>query len=96
MKIVSITDSPVKTKRFQVVMDNGRKYNFGLKGGSTYIDHKDNKKRKAYWARHYANKAEAQLIDNLIPSPALFSAYLLWGESTDLDENIDILNDMFR
>jgi hypothetical protein len=35
-------------------------------------------KRDAYWDRHYANATEKKLIDNLVPLPALFSAYLLW------------------
>jgi hypothetical protein len=29
---------------------------------------------------------------NIIPSPALFSAMLLWGESTSLRENMNQLN----
>jgi hypothetical protein len=44
-----------------------------------------------YWLRHYANKKEKELIDNFIPSPALFSAYLLWY-SPNLRDNIEWLN----
>lgn len=94
--IVSIEKSPVKYKRFRVTMDDGKKYNFGLEGAMTYIDHKDFNKRKAYWARHYANPVEKDLIDNLVPSPALFSAYLLWGSHTNLEKNIKELNDLWK
>ena len=94
MKIVEIVKSPLKHKRYRVILSNGRHYDFGLDIGSTYLDHHDKDKRKAYWARHYTGK-EKKLIDNLTPSPALFSAYILWGNSTDLHTNIDNLNRIF-
>ena len=75
--IVNITDSNKADKRFEVTMNNGKKYNFGLKDGSTLLDHKDKTKRKNYWARHYANSTENERINKLIPSASLFSAYLL-------------------
>ena len=71
-------ESEVRGKRFFVVY-NGKKINFGLKGGSTYIDHGDNKKRDAWRARHgkiklktgeYAYKIKAQ--------PEYWSWHLLW------------------
>ena len=43
--------SKVKNKRFYVVYD-GKKINFGLKNGSTFIDHKDTKKRENWKKRH--------------------------------------------
>jgi hypothetical protein len=93
--IVDIKASPVKNKRYRVVMDNGNYYDFGLKGGQTYIDHKDKVKRENYIKRHYANPIEKRLIDNLVPSPALLSIYLLWGPTTDLDKNIEYLNHLW-
>ena len=42
MKIIHITKSNKKDKRFKVYLDNGDEYDFGLKDGETYIDHKDN------------------------------------------------------
>jgi hypothetical protein len=91
MKIIHITKSNKKDKRFKVYLDNGDEYDFGLKGGETYIDHKDKVKRFLYWTRHYKNKKEKELIDNFTPSPALFSAYLLWN-GTNLMDNIEWLN----
>jgi hypothetical protein len=38
---------------------------------------------------------EKQLIDNLVPSPSLFSMYLLWNTNS-LQNNVKILNDMFK
>ena len=58
----------------------------------TYIDHKDKTKRRNYQLRHYNSKREQHFISELIPSPALFSYYILWGESTSIRKNIQKLN----
>lgn len=94
--IVKVEKSPVKYKRYRVTMDNGKTYDFGLLGGETYIDHRDANKRRNYWLRHYANATEKELIDNLVPSPSLFSAYLLWGAHTTLDKNVTELNNLWK
>ena len=73
-------------------MDTGKHYDFGLKDGHTFIDEGNIKKREEYWRRHLANKKEYTLITNLVPSPATFSAFLLWGQSKSLEENIKFLN----
>jgi hypothetical protein len=95
MKIISISESPKKNKRFRVYLDDGRYFDFGLKDykEGTYIDHHIKQKRLNYISRHLANYNEKKLIDNLIASPALFSMMLLWGESTNIYENINILNE---
>jgi len=103
MRIVDIIDSPRLFKRYRVILDNGEHYDFGLDDGSTYIDHHNPLLRKNYWLRHLGNQKEKQLIYNLTPSSynltpssALFSAYLLWGESKSLKENIKILNKLLE
>ena len=90
--IVAIHESNRTNKRYCVTLDNGRSYDFGLKDGKTYIDHHDERLRTNYWKRHLANRTEHEHITNLIPSPALFSAMLLWGDSTSLNKNIQNLN----
>jgi hypothetical protein len=77
-------------------MDNGKKYDFGYLGANTWLDGADEKTRDAYRKRHYANKTEKQLIDNLIPSASVMSYYLIWGESRDIKENIAKLNAMWK
>jgi hypothetical protein len=94
MIIVDIKESPIQTKRFRAKLSNGQEIDFGLRSGSTFIDHKDEYKRRNYWERHYASRNERHLIMNLIPSPALLSALILWGHSTDIKENIKELNKM--
>ena len=42
MKILNISDSPLKTKRFRIYLDNNKHYDFGMKDKhETYIDHRD-------------------------------------------------------
>ena len=91
-KIVKIENSPRKNKRFRVYLENNDHYDFGLDNGKTYIDHHDKIKRENYRKRHMANDTEKHLIQNFIPSPALFSYYILWGDSTSVQENIEKLN----
>ena len=89
-KIIKLVKSPRKNKRYRVYLENNEYFDFGLDGGNTYIDHGNKKKRDNYRKRHYAQ--ERKLIDNFITSPALFSYYLLWGDSTDINKNIEKLN----
>jgi hypothetical protein len=99
--IEEVIPSPVQNKRFRATLidETGRihKIDFGQKGGSTFIDHGSVKKKQDYWARHYSgNKTERNFIDNLIPSPALLSAFLLWGPSKDMIQNVKLLNELFE
>jgi len=95
MKIISISESPKKNKRFRVYLDDNTHYDFGLKNPKygTYIDHHDKKKRMNYISRHLANYNEKKLIDSITPSPALFSMMLLWGKYENIDDNIKYLNE---
>ena len=94
--IIKIEKSPKQNKRYRVTLDDGRIFDFGLDSGSTYIDHHDKEKRFNYVKRHMANKTEKQLIENLVPSPALFSMILLWGPYADLHKNIEYLNNLWK
>jgi hypothetical protein len=97
-RIKSIRASTKRGKRFQVILENGDKYHFGLLNPvrGTYIDHGNPYLRADYWARHYGNARERELIDSLTPSPALYSAYILWGQSRSIQKNIKILNQLLE
>jgi hypothetical protein len=94
MKIIYITKSNKKNKRFRVYTDDNKFYDFGQKNPveGTYIDHKNKKKRLNYWLRHLGNKEEKKRLYNLTFSASVLSAYLLWGKYTNLLKNIDWLN----
>ena len=67
-----------KDKRFFVYYD-GKIINFGSKNGKTYFDHKDDKKRDAWYARHskIKDKNGKTVIDNK-HSPSFWSSWILW------------------
>ena len=90
--IESIDHSPLKNKRFRTVLSDKRHFDFGLMGAQTFIDHGDFQMRENYRKRHMSNVREKYFIDNYIPSPALFSYYILWGESKNLETNVTELN----
>jgi hypothetical protein len=96
LQIIEITESPRKNNRFMATLSDGRKIHFGLKHGSTYIDHHDKAKRKAYIKRHYNSSNERHLIDNLTASPSVLALFILWGISTNPMINIEYLNSLFR
>lgn len=95
--IISISESPLKTKRFRVLYQSksGEKkyFDFGLKDAkNTWIDGASEAVRDAYLKRHMGNETERRLITERIASPALFSARLIWGRSRDINANIRELN----
>lgn len=70
--------SEAKDKRYYVIY-GGHKINFGSKRGQAFIDHKDNKKRKAWRARHSKIKNKnGQAVIDLKTSPSYWAAQLLW------------------
>jgi len=67
-----------KNKRFYVKF-NGKKINFGSNTGQTYIDHHDEKKRKAWVARHSKiQDKEGNYVIKDKNSPSFWSHRLLW------------------
>ena len=88
MKLLSIKPSERATKKYVATFclcdgetkccDKERKrVHFGQKGSSTYIDHKDDKKKDAYIARHKVNEN----FNNPLSSGSL-SRYILWNRTT--------------
>ena len=102
MKLLSIKPSERPTKKYMATFcmcegetkccDKERKrVHFGQKESSTYIDHKDDKKRAAYIARH---KVRENFNDPL--TSGALSFHLLWGKTTSLRENIALFKKRFN
>ena len=71
--------SKKKDKRFYVVY-NGKKIHFGLKNGSTFIDHHDKRKQKAWKERHSKIKLkDGSLAYKSKTQPSYWSWTLLWN-----------------
>lgn len=96
IQILNIQPSTRENKRLIALLSDGQKIHFGLKTGSTYIDHKDKAKRYAYIRRHSTNPKERKLIKDLTPSPATLALYILWGPSTNIKQNVKYLNHLWK
>jgi len=78
MKLESIKPSPQDTKRYVAIFSNPKKTtHFGLKGGSTFIDHRDEKKKSAYLARH----KPLERWNDPVTAGAL-ARWILWNKPT--------------
>ena len=79
---MELYESNRKNKRFMAII-NSKIYHFGFKNGSTYIDHKDKKNRENYIKRLSINEDWSKINSGSL------SRYLLWGQSTILEKNIE-------
>jgi Family of unknown function (DUF5754) len=67
-----------KDKRFYVIY-GGKKINFGSTTNNTFIDHHDEKKRKAWRARHSMIKLKSgEFAYKNKNQPEFWSYHLLW------------------
>jgi len=67
-----------KDKRYVIIM-NGMKHNFGLKGGKTFIDGRTEKERLNYLARHKVNENWEK---SGIHTAGFWSRWILWNKPT--------------
>ena len=96
IQITELIESPLENKKYRAFTNDGKHYDFGLKGSKTYLDHQNKYLRDNYHKRHLANEKERYLIENGIISPALLSFYILWGGYTDINNGIKYLNNILR
>jgi hypothetical protein len=96
MKIINVVKSDRKGKKYTAILDNAKEVHFGSDVSQSYVEGASDEKREAYLRRHMANSVEKHRIDNLIMSPSLLSAYLLWGSTRNLEDNIKILNRLIK
>ena len=86
-KLLKVIRSPKSEKKWRAVFksETGREKNvdFGARGMEDYTQHHDKERRERYRSRH---KKDLETND---PTRAGFlSYYLLWGESTSLEDNL--------
>ena len=93
---VEIKPSTAKNKKFTAIFsdEKGKKIKTVQFGDSRYEDytiHKDKQRRDKYKNRHKGNLAKTTYM-----SPAYLSYYILWGDSTSLNTNINKYKKMFK
>ena len=91
MRFVSLHQSPRKDKKYVIrFQEPTMAIHFGSKGSKTYLDHHDTLKRENYLKRHSVNEDWTKV------NAGSLSAYLLWGDSTNIDTNLRVFLDTFR
>ena len=91
MKFISLEKSNKPNKKLVIKFsDPDLTIHFGSKYSSTYLDHHDKVKRSNYLKRHKVNENWNQV------NAGSLSAYILWGPSTDLYENLFNYLDKFN
>lgn len=80
---VEVVKSPNPEKKWRAKFDDGTHTDFGARGMTDYTLSKDKLRRARYRARH------AKDLTTRDPKRAGFlSYYILWGDSTSLQENV--------
>jgi hypothetical protein len=86
---IILNPSTRKDKRFMAEI-NGKTIHFGSKNGNTYLEHKDKVKRENYLKRHIVNEDWTKI------NPASLSRFILWGDSTNINDNIEDYKKRFK
>ena len=85
--IESLTESNRKNKKYKIVFYNIDSFNritshFGSKNSETFLDHKDESKKKNYIKRHAPNESKIWFDKTKWFAPASLSVRLLWNKPT--------------
>jgi len=88
--LIKVIPSNKPTKKYEAVFSNGKSVHFGLKGSNTYLDNGDKIKREQYLKRHITNENWKDPY-----SKGALSAFITWGNTTNLQSNIKEFNKRF-
>ena len=91
MKFISLEKSYKPNKKLVITFSEPKlTIHFGSKYSSTFLDHHDKVKRSNYLKRHKVNEDWNQI------NAGSLSAYILWGDSSDMYANLISYLDKFN
>ena len=91
MKFISLKKSNKPNKKLVITFSEPNlTIHFGSKNSSTFLDHHDKVKRTNYLKRHKVNENWNQV------NAGSLSAYILWGDSSDMYANLINYLDKFN
>jgi hypothetical protein len=91
MKFISLEKSNKPNKKLVITFtEPNLTIHFGSKNSSTFLDHHDKVKRSNYLKRHKVNENWNQV------NAGSLSAYILWGDSSDMYSNLINYFDKFN
>ena len=83
MRFISLKKSNKPNKKLVIQFSEPElTIHFGSKNSSTFLDHHDKVKRSNYLKRHKVNEDWNQI------NAGSLSAYILWGDSSDMYANL--------
>lgn len=94
IKLLKIVKSSNPAKKWTAIFNvNGRtkKTSFGANGMEDYTQHHDAKRRDLYMQRHAKD-----LTTHDVTRAGYLSYYILWGPSTNLNENVKLFKKKFN
>ena len=90
VKIIKIEPANDGKKKWIATFNNGKKTKFGQFGADDYTLTGDKEARERYRARHRKD------LDTADPTRAGYlSFYILWGDSTSINQNVKDFNKRF-
>jgi len=72
-----LTRSPLVSKKFRVILPDGRKVDFGAKGYSDYTLHKDKARMNRYIIRHQKRE---NWTKRGVATAGFWARWILWSE----------------
>ena len=91
MNFISLKKSNKPNKKLVITFSEpDLTIHFGSKNSSTFLDHHDKLKRSNYLKRHKVNEDWNQI------NAGSLSAYILWGNSSDMYSNLINYLDKFK
>ena len=91
MRFISLKKSNKPNKKLVIKFSEPElTIHFGSKNSSTFLDHQDKTKRSNYLKRHKVNEDWNQV------NAGSLSAYILWGDSSDMYTNLINYLDKFN
>ena len=91
MRFISLKKSNKPNKKLVITFSEpDLTIHFGSKNSSTFLDHHDKVKRSNYLKRHKVNENWNQV------NAGSLSAYILWGDSSDMYSNLINYLDKFK
>ena len=91
MRFISLKKSNKPNKKLLISFtERNLTIHFGSKNSSTFLDHQDKVKRSNYLKRHKVHEDWNQV------NAGSLSAYILWGDSSDMYANLISYLDKFN
>lgn len=89
-RLIRVVPSTRFSKKLMAEFSDGKIIHFGQFGSSTFLDHQDERKRKAYTSRHSVRENWEDPY-----TPGTLSRYILWEKRT-LEEAIKNYKRIFK